>query len=178
MFQLRQVNVRPVSTENWKDFELLFESPGAPHYCWCMVWRSREGTTGKSSGKETMKKNIFKNVPVGLLAYAANEPVAWCSVAPRETYKYLGGDESKDNVWSLVCFFIKREFRGKGISKLLVQEAKNYARVSGAEFLEAYPVMPDSRSYRFMGMVPVFRKLGFKYVKKAGSKRHVMIAKL
>ena len=29
-----------VDSARWADFERLFESRGAPKYCWCMVWRA------------------------------------------------------------------------------------------------------------------------------------------
>jgi GNAT superfamily N-acetyltransferase len=32
-------------------------------------------------------------------------------------------DESPDNVWSLVCFFISRKFRGQGVMSQLIQAA-------------------------------------------------------
>lgn len=43
---------------------------------------------------------------------------------------------------------------------------------------EAYPVDPDSPSYRFMGFVPTYEREGFHYAKDAGTRRHVMTCKL
>ena len=40
--------------------------------------------------------------------------------------------------------------------------------------LEAYPVDPDSPSYRFMGFIGLFERAGFKAIGRAGSRRHVM----
>jgi hypothetical protein len=40
--------------------------------------------------------------------------------------------------------------------------------------LEAYPVSPDSPSYRFMGFVPAFEARGFAPAGMAGTRRHVM----
>jgi hypothetical protein len=40
--------------------------------------------------------------------------------------------------------------------------------------LEAYPVDPDSPSYRHMGFVPAFAAHGFEEIGMAGSRRHVM----
>ena len=64
-------------------------------------------------------------MPVGILAYAAGEPIACCSVAPRETYRELGGgDYPQDaSVWAVVCFFANRELRGSGISARLLDAA-------------------------------------------------------
>jgi hypothetical protein len=56
----------------------------------------------------------------------------------------------------------------------LIQAAIDHSRQQGAAVIEAYPVDPDSPSYRFMGFVPLFRALGFVEVGIAGSRRHVM----
>jgi len=53
-----------------------------------------------------------------------SEPIAWCSVAPRESYQRLGGDESFENVWSIACFYIKKEFRDMGLIDLLIENSK------------------------------------------------------
>lgn len=178
MIRMEDVVARPVNQSTWKDFESLFESRGGPHHCWCMVWRPKEKNSGKEWKKNYMQQLIEGNQPVGLLAYAGNVPIAWCSVAPRNTYRNLGGVEKENEVWSLVCFFIKKEFRGRGLIRYLVEQAKVYAKENGASFLEAYPVLPSSHSYRFMGFIQVFEKAGFNYMKKAGTKRHVMIIDL
>jgi hypothetical protein len=40
--------------------------------------------------------------------------------------------------------------------------------------VEAYPVVPDSPSYRFMGFVETFKKAGFIETGRVGKRRHVM----
>jgi hypothetical protein len=49
-----------------------------------------------------------------------------------------------------------------------------HARKRGAHCLEAYPVDPESSSYRFMGFIGTFEAMGFREVGTAGSRRHVM----
>jgi GNAT superfamily N-acetyltransferase len=172
---------KPVGKTNWKDLEKLFESKGAPGYCWCMPWRNMdEGGERASSAdkKKSLKKYVTGKTPIGLLAYHSSEPVAWCSIGPRDSFRDLGGDDTLEDVWSLVCFYIKREFRGQGLSEQLAKEAFKYAKKKGAKYVEAYPVNPDSPSYRFMGFKPTFEKLGFDYKHKAGSRRNVMALKL
>lgn len=169
---------RPINADNWPDFETLMESRGSPHNCWCTAWIDVEKKAGKSEKKATMRKRVEDGTPVGLLVYANNEPIGWCAVAPRETYRPLGGDETKDHVWSVVCFFIKRDFRGQGISNQLLKKATEYASNHGAKFIEGYPVAKDSPSYRFMGFKPTFEKADFTFVKPAGSRRNVMLKEL
>ena len=169
----------PVDSGNQGDFERFFEAPGAPKYYWCMVWR-RTPAEAKNhdsvSRKRQMMERIGAGVPVGLLAYDGAEPVAWVSIAPRETYRALGGPaaEPGEIVWSLACFFVPRRLRGRGVTRRLVAAAVDHARRQGATVVEAYPVDAEAPSYRFMGFVPVFVDAGFVEVGRAGYRRHVM----
>jgi len=74
--------------------------------------------------------------------------------------------------------FIKKEYRDQGLIDLLIENAKKYARKNGAKYLEAYPVDPDSPSYRFMGFIQTFEKADFNFIKIAGTRRNVMTCKL
>ncbi len=171
----------PVDKSNWIDLENFFESKGAPHSCWCMVWRNmKEGgdRSNKTDKKDALKEYVAQDLPIGLLCYDGSEPIAWCSIAPRESYRELSGDNTIKGVWSLVCFYIKKEYRQKGITEELIAQAIEYAKNNGAKYLEAYPVDPDSPSYRFMGFKPTFDKLGFDFKHKAGQRRYVMTMEL
>ena len=64
--------------------------------------------------------------------------------------------------------------RRRGLVHDLIAAAVEYAKRNHASVVEAYPVDPDSPSYRFMGFVPVFQRAGFMEVGRAGSRRHVM----
>lgn len=122
-----------------------------------------------------MAARIHADTPVGLLGYSKEEPVAWCSVAPRSTYRRLvSGEASDEGIWSIACFFVVRRLRGMGITQQIIAAAVRHAWAHGASVVEAYPVEPDSPSYRFMGFVPVFEEAGFTEVGREGKRRHVM----
>jgi hypothetical protein len=181
MSALKKMKVKPVDNSTWKDFETLFKSKGAPSYCWCMAWRMTRDELGKNTSvnrKRFIKKRVAAMTPIGLLGYIGDEPMAWCSIAPRDTHQRLGGDERLKEVWSITCFFIKKEYRDQGLVEILIENAKKYAKKNGAKYVEAYPVEPDSPSYRFMGFITTFEKTDFSFVKKAGTRRNVMICKL
>ena len=111
------------------------------------------------------------------LGYLDGEPVAWCSIAPRETYRaglYRPSGDEPDGVWSLACSYVPRRLRRRGIARRLLDAAVDDARSRGAAVIEAYPVDPDSPSYRFMGFVPLFEAAGFRQVGTVGSRRYVM----
>lgn len=181
MVKANPFTFKPVTKTNWSDFVTLFESKGCPSYCWCMPWRRMDkgkSRSSKSDKKATMKDLVDGGTPIGLLCYDAGEPVAWCSIASRESHRPLGGDETLDDVWSLTCFFIKREHRKQNLTRQLISEAMNYAKMNGAKYVEAYPVDPDSPSYRFMGFKHVFEEMSYQFVHKAGKRRHVMVHSL
>jgi GNAT superfamily N-acetyltransferase len=176
---LGKLSFKPVTKTNWPDFEALFETPGAPKYCWCMSWRTTSEEAKHHSGPERkpmMKARVMDGTTVGLVGYLAGEPVAWVSIAPRDTYRDLGGPETEtgEKIWSLACMYMHRKLRGQGLGTELIEAAKAYAKKRGGTVLEAYPVDPKSPSYRFMGFVPAFERLGFEAVGKAGSRRNVM----
>ncbi len=174
---------KPVTKSTKDDFVAVFEGAGGPSYCWCMAWRStkeelKENT--KASRREQMLGRIDRRVPVGLVGYLDGEPVAWVSIAPKETYKRLGGPEpeDRDKVWSLACMYLRRTHRHKGLGHEMIDAAIQQAKKRGATVLEAYPVDPTSPSYRFMGLIPNFEARGFSEVARAGTRRHVMQLRL
>ena len=158
----------PLAPGRWPDLVALFEHHGNPGYCWCMTWRLTAAAYQRltSAGRrEALKALVALGTPIGILAYQAGEPIGWCSIAPRATCQRL--EESTvlrrlDDmpVWSVVCFFVKREQRGQGVSLALLKAAVAYARSQGAQVIEGYPVEPD-QSYRFMGAPSIFEQAGF-----------------
>ncbi len=189
------LDFRPVTRTTWPDFERLFQSPGSPKNCWCMAWRGtpderkafsaaagEKAISGRAKTSElrhaAMQRRIDADMSVGILGYADDEPIAWCSIAPRATYRYLGGPkdfaEEPTKVWSIACFFIVRRWRGRGLTRQLINAAVAHAQANGATVVEAYPVAQDATSYRFMGLVPTFAAAGFEPIGAAGSRRTVM----
>ena len=175
------IETHEVNAARWSDFERLFEAPGAPKYCWCMVWRRDENgrsPQGRPARKEAMRRKVADGGRVGILAYLDGEPAAWRSVAPRSSFVRIGGvhtqDEDESRVWSISCFYVPRRLRRDGLMRRLIEAAAAHARANGAAVLEAYPVALDSPSYRFCGFAPVFAALGFAETGKAGTRRRVM----
>jgi GNAT superfamily N-acetyltransferase len=170
---------RPVTQATREDFIAVFAGPGGPKYCWCMAWRQSNAEVKVASGparKKQMLGRIDAGTQVGLVGYAHGEPVAWVSIAPRDTYRPLGGPEAEaqENIWSIVCMYARRALRGQGAANQMIAAATAYAKANGATSVEAYPVDPDSPSYRHMGFVPAYARQGFTEIGRAGTRRHVM----
>jgi len=176
----------PLTPERWDDLEELFGERGACGGCWCMWWRLKRSEfnlqKGEGNRKALMALVDSGEVP-GLLGYIDGQPVAWCSVAPREAYPVLGRSRvlkpvDDKPVWSLVCFFIARPFRGKGVSVRLIEAALDHVRRLGGQVVEGYPVeprkdrMPDA--FAWTGFASAFRKAGFVEVLRRSETRPIM----
>jgi GNAT superfamily N-acetyltransferase len=146
-----------------------------------MRWRMRS-TEYQRATKKMRQARLLEMVdegkPVGVLAYDGDEPIGWCSVAPRESYEALERYKALPridgaSVWSVVCFFVARRFRGKRVTLGLLTAALDYARSHGARIVEGYPVDPG-RLYTYMGSPATFRKAGFRDVTPPGQLRRIV----
>ena len=138
-----------------------------------MWWRSSHSEFVKNKGeknKNALKEIVNSGQTPGILAYSNGIPIGWCSVSPRKTYPRLERSrilkQIDDNpVWSIVCFFIKKEYRRKGLSLALLKAALNYIKKQGGTIAEGYPIDPKNKKYAdafaYTGLISPFRKAGF-----------------
>ena len=183
---LPQLRFHSLTPGRWADFEKLFGPRGACGGCWCMFWRIRRSQFNEQKGaknRAAIKRIVNAEKVPGILAYAGSEPVGWCSVGPRETYPVL--DRSRvmkrlDDrpVWSVVCLFVAKAFRGKGVSVALLKAAAEFARKRGSKIVEGYPTeprqgkMPDP--FVYTGLASAFRKAGFQECARRSETRPLM----
>ncbi len=141
---------------------------------------------GKGVGnRKAMKKIIASGEVPGLLAYDANTPVAWCSVAPREAFPRMEKAPTLKRVddqpvWSVTCFYMSKGYRRRGLSVALLEAAITYVKKQGGKILEGYPyevkkgASPLPGAFVWTGLVPAFRKAGFKIAKRRSKSRPIM----
>ncbi len=80
-------------------------------------------------------------------------------------------------VWSVVCFYVAKPWRGQGLQHRLLAAALDHARESGVRLLEAYPVDKEERShddFMFFGSRSLYEKAGFREVVRRSPTRVVM----
>jgi len=176
----------PLTKENWKDFEKLFGEKGACAGCWCMYWRLRrkEYDNLRGSGtKKKMKSLVQKGIVPGILAYDKGTPIGWCSVAPREDYPVLDNSRvlkriDEKSVWSVVCFFINKNYRKQGLTVELLNAAKNFVKKNKGKIVEGYPVEPKTGKtadvFAWTGLSSAFIKAGFEEVERRSETRPIM----
>ncbi|MEJ2011414.1 MAG: GNAT family N-acetyltransferase [Anaerolineales bacterium] len=180
----------PLTSERWDDLVRLFGPHGAYGGCWCMYWRTTRaqfGRNGNAGNCKALKAIVDRGLVPGILAYRESEPVGWCSVAPRPDFASLERSPllrrvDDQPVWSIVCFYIPRLERDRGIAGALVLAAIEYVREQGGMILEAYPTIPAEGRRPpgsvYMGVPSLFEKAGFEIIRKPSKTRLIMRRKL
>jgi GNAT superfamily N-acetyltransferase len=68
-------------------------------------------------------------------------------------------------VWSIVCFYVARGYRGQGVTVELIRAAIEYVRRQGGRIVEAYPTQPRAAELppvsSYMGLPSMFEQVGF-----------------
>lgn len=164
-----------LTPERWDDFEELFGKHGAYSGCWCMYWRTTRAQFYKAANKGNrlaMKALVDSGVIPGIMAYHGGRAVGWCSVGPREDFGSLERSPKLKRVddqpvWSVVCFYMAKDYRGRGLMGHLLAAAVDYARNNGATSVEGYPIRVNGALKGcdgYMGIDKIFEEAGFKEV--------------
>jgi GNAT superfamily N-acetyltransferase len=179
------LELHPLTPDRWSDFEALFGANGACAGCWCMWPRMGQTAWMAEKGEGTKKKMraiVKKGPPPGMLAYAGGEPVGWCGLAPREHYSRLARSKifapvDDEAVWSITCFFVRRDWRRRGVTAALLKEAVRWVGTQGGRLLEGYPFDTDGDqpdAFVHYGLMPAFVKAGFREVARRSKHRPIV----
>jgi GNAT superfamily N-acetyltransferase len=177
-----KLTVRPLTPDLWPAFEDLFGDSAVCSRCWCMYWRigaayrERPAKTNRAEFREVVKRSP----PPGLLAFDGDVAVGWCQLTPRDQLPQLDRARRLKRVddlpvWSLSCFYVRKGYRGKGVTSVLIAEAVKTVKQAGAPALEAYPLDRSlSPSATSTGISSTFERAGFKTVARRVRPRPIM----
>ncbi|MGE3171207.1 MAG: GNAT family N-acetyltransferase [Planctomycetota bacterium] len=179
-----RLRVEPATAANWPQLCRLFGERGACGGCWCMTMRlpARDYDAGKGAPhKRRLRRRVDREPAPGLLAFAGDEPVAWISLGPRPEFARLATSRvlapvDDRPVWSIVCMFVRRDLRRRGVSRQLLRAAAAFARRCGADVLEGYPVDPKGSladAFAWTGLASAYRAAGFREVARRSVSRPV-----
>lgn len=158
--------------------------------CWCQwpivprggkLWRECQG----ERNKRAFRKEIEAGHVHGSLAFDGETCVGWCRYGPTADFPRLANSPSLNTdpppgIWSIVCFYIPARHRGHGVASALLDHAIERMRSRGVRLIEAYPVpeksfegRPVPPAFAWTGVVPMFRRSGFRVHKRPKVKRRV-----
>lgn len=171
MLSARSVRVAPLDPDTWPDLEALFGKRGAHDGCWCTYYRIPRASFMKTPARDRkalLRQAAEEGPPPGLIAYVQGEPVAWVAIAPREETPVLDASRVTASpgglgAWAITCFFVRKDFRAKGMMALLIRKATRYAKLRGANLVEAFPRPPGELKgcSGYTGISTTFLACGF-----------------
>jgi GNAT superfamily N-acetyltransferase len=140
------------------------------------AYRRRPGKTNKAAFREIVKRGP----PPGLLAFADDVAVGWCQLTPRDQLPQLDRGwrlKRVDDlpVWSISCFYVRKGYRRRGITSVLIAAALKTAKHARAPAIEAYPLDRNlTPSTTSTGIASTFERAGFKTVARRVPPRPIM----
>jgi GNAT superfamily N-acetyltransferase len=150
---------------------------------WWRLPRSEYNRRQGAGNREAFRRLVQRGPAPGLLAYLDGRPAAWVAVAPRATYPGLGRSQvlapiDERPVWSVVCLFVDRRFRRRGLTVALLQAAADHVRRRGGKILEGYPIDAHGQAvpaaFAWTGLASAFRWAGFREVARRSPTRPIM----
>jgi GNAT superfamily N-acetyltransferase len=180
------VRAEPLTASNFAQLEKLFGVKGACGGCWCMTPRltAKDYAANKGEGNRRALRRLAKDgPPPGVLVFNGDEPIAWCAIAPREEYLRLNNSRvlaplDTRPVWSIVCLFVAKSARRRGVSVRAIEAAKDFARSRGAECVEAYPIDPAHDAvppvFAWTGLLSAYLAAGFAEVARRSKTRPIV----
>jgi GNAT superfamily N-acetyltransferase len=178
--------VVPLTADRWADFVALFGPRGACAGCWCRYWQLPRSDYERGKGevhRRAQEARLRAGDTPGVLAYLDGRPVGWCAVEPRAKLPTLARSRilapvDDQPVWSIVCLFVARAARRRGVSRALIEGAVAFAASRGAGVVEAYPQEPGAEDlpdvFAFTGLASTYRACGFVEVVRRSPKRPVL----
>ncbi len=182
----RPIRVVPATADRWSDIEDLFGARGACGGCWCMTPRLSRAQYESQKGegnRRALRQLVTAGREPGVLGYLGNAAIGWCAIEPRASFTSLARSRvlapvDDREVWSIVCLFVSREHRGRGVSRALIAGAVAHARRNGAKTVEAYPIDPGKPDvppvFAYTGLLTAYLNEGFCEVERRSETRPIV----
>jgi GNAT superfamily N-acetyltransferase len=174
---MREITVRLALAGTFDAVEQTLTGGGDGRSCQCQWWtltNKEFNATTQAERERLLRSEVDDGTVPGLIAYVDGAAAGWVRIGPRDVLHRV--PRTKDlmarvrevpdaGTWVVSCFVVRREFRGLGLTRALLDAAVDHARAGGAVRVEAYPidldVVPRSANQLFRGVVSTFLAAGF-----------------
>ena len=182
--------VKALDENTWPDFARLVEkNNGIWGGCWCMAFH-QEGvghSRPASQNRSDKECRVREGRAHAALVYDGSNAVGWCQFGPADELPRikLKRDYLKDLSqlpdWRITCFFVDRNYRGKGVAAMALEGALHEIARLGGGTVESYPEDVEGRkvsgSFLYNGTISIFERLGFQRTRKLG-KTHWVVTRV
>lgn len=181
----------PLTPDRMPDLDTIFHGRGCSEAkkCYCTYYRlthqeyhRKTHDTLPASRRAVIAQLAESDPAPGLIGYLDGQPVAWVSLGPREDFHRLKTSRNlrrvdDQPVWSIPCFVVLGEHRGKGLAHQMLAAAIDFARAHGATQLEAYPVdrsVEGGSKAPWFGSLTMYTAVGFTEVARHNPTRPIV----
>ncbi|MCX6502213.1 MAG: GNAT family N-acetyltransferase [Microbacterium sp.] len=187
---MSDIEVVPATPGTMDAVEQALTGGGDGASCQCQWWtlQAREfDRTSREEREDLLAAEVAASPPPGLIARVDGAAAGWVRVGPRirqprlartRTFALSAEPWDDASVWAVTCFSIRKEFRGQGVMRALLDGAIGLARENGARTLEAYPFDPTMQKVPtndlYLGVLSVFLDAGFREVGRSRPHRAVV----
>ena len=182
--------VKALDENTWPDFARLVEkNNGIWGGCWCMAFH-QEGvghSRPASQNRSDKECRVREGRAHAALVYDGSNAVGWCQFGPADELPRIklkrddlkGLSQLPD--WRITCFFVDRNYRGKGVAAMALEGALHEIARLGGGTVESYPEDVEGRkvsgSFLYNGTISIFERLGFQPTRKLG-KTHWVVTRV
>ncbi len=172
-----KIRVEPLTPDrvadylNFFDHKAFVDNPGwASCYCRFYVanhaekrWQDRT----RDENRAAIAARIQAGQHHGYLAYAGDQVVGWVHAAPRSVLPVLQTDpdlviDDLDQIGSLVCFNIAKDYRRQGVARKLLDAACEGFAQQSLRYAEGYPRKNTiSEAVNYKGPLALYQAAGF-----------------
>jgi GNAT superfamily N-acetyltransferase len=177
---------KPLDETTWPDFARLVERHhGVWGGCWCTAFHAKgEGEAENRRRKECL---VREGRTHAALVYDGERCVGWCQFGSPEELPRIKHRRAylQDLValpdWRITCFFVDKEYRGRGVAHRALEGAQEQIARLGGGTVESYPERVEDRktagAFLHNGTLAMFERQGFVRVRPLG-KHHWVVAKV
>jgi GNAT superfamily N-acetyltransferase len=148
-------HTKPLDETTWPDFARLVEKHnGIWGGCWCMSFHLERGFGSRTALQNRTEKEhrVRASQAHAALVYEGLAAVGWCQFGPTDELPriknkrgYLDGLTNLPD-WRITCFFVDRDYRGKGMASVALKGALREISRLGGGTVESYPEDVEGRS--------------------------------
>jgi GNAT superfamily N-acetyltransferase len=154
--------------------------------CWCMAFHARDPARTKSAAlnRSEKERRVRDGQAHAALVYDGEAAVGWCQFGPTdELPRIKHGRAYREGLtalpdWRITCFFVDRDYRGKGVAAAALAGALTEIARLGGGAVESYPQAIEGRrvsgSFLYNATVSLFERHGFQRTRRLGKNHWVV----